>query len=265
MTISAKAFFRHVRTKVFGGSMTQPQVDGCQQILTAWQTYYPKGELRWLAYILATAKWETVHTMQPVAEIGRGKGKAYGKPDPHTGHVYYGRGHVQLTWKANYARAGKKLGADFVNIPDLALRPDLSAKIIVIGMVHGWFTGRQLSDYLTPTKADWKGARRIVNGTDRAAEIAALGRAFHDCLLAASDPDSVPDLKPAEKPPVSESTTILASIIAGVTAVLTPLTPIIKELGEHWQTVAVIGAVAIVLAAGWTIRERLQKRAEFGQ
>jgi hypothetical protein len=35
--------------------------------------------------------------MQPIEEYGKGRGMPYGKPDPTTGQVYYGRGFVQLT------------------------------------------------------------------------------------------------------------------------------------------------------------------------
>lgn len=260
-SISDKAFFKQVRSRLFGGSMTQGQVTGCQTILTAWRDLLPKGELRWLAYILATAKWETAHTMQPVAEVGRGKGRKYGQPDPETGEVYYGRGHVQLTWRKNYEKAGDKLGVDLVRNPDDALRPDLSAKILVLGMVEGWFTGRTLAEFLGPDRNDWKGARRIVNGTDRAAEIAAIGRTLHDCLLAASDPETIPDMKPAEPPPVAKSTTIWAQIgqwiAGGGSAALAAFT--------DWKVAAVFGAVAVLALGAWIIRERLEKRKEFGR
>ncbi|MBW4976534.1 hypothetical protein KZZ08_23320, partial [Roseovarius mucosus] len=51
-----------------------------------------------------------------------------------------------------------------------------------IGTREGWFTGKKLSDYLGGGKADWKGARRIINGQDRAAEIALHAQAFAAAL-----------------------------------------------------------------------------------
>ena len=131
-----------------------------------------------LAYILATAFWETARTMKPVkeaywlsnAEAWRKKNLRY--------WPWYGRGFVQLTWQANYERAGKELGEDLTTDPDRALDPIISAKVIVLGMLEGWFTKAKLSDYITLSKSNYVGARRIINGTDRAAEIAKLATEY---------------------------------------------------------------------------------------
>ncbi len=66
-------------------------------------------------------------------------------------------------------------------------------------MREGWFTGRRLADYLP---GDHAGARRIVNGTDRAAEIAALARGFEAALAAApaAPPAPFPAAPPAAAP-----------------------------------------------------------------
>jgi putative chitinase len=59
---------------------------------------------------------------------------------------------------------GGKLSAD----PDLALQPDIAARVMVHGMEGGWFTGKRLSDYLPLSgKAGfdaYTAARRIING-----------------------------------------------------------------------------------------------------
>jgi putative chitinase len=41
------------------------------------------------------------------------------------------------------------------------------------GMRHGSFTGKKLSDYISGAQLDYRGARRIINGHDQAALIAA--------------------------------------------------------------------------------------------
>lgn len=38
---------------------------------------------------------------------------------------------IQLTGRDNYARAGKALGLDLVNHPELVERPDIAAKVAV--------------------------------------------------------------------------------------------------------------------------------------
>jgi len=43
--------------------------------------------------------------------------------------VYGGRGYIQLTGQPNYLAAGKSLGVDLINSPDLAMSLEWSAKI----------------------------------------------------------------------------------------------------------------------------------------
>lgn len=134
------------------------------------------------AYVLATAFWETAHTMQPVVE-------AYWlSEDWRRTHLRYypwfGRGFVQLTWQANYQRAARELGVAFDQDPTLALDPANAAKIAVTGMREGWFTGRKLADFIDLQNSDFTDARRIINGMDRAQEIAVLAQHYDDDLKA---------------------------------------------------------------------------------
>ena len=126
------------------------------------------------AYVLATAYWETARTMKPVVE-------AFWKTDAWRRknlryYPWHGRGFVQLTWEKNYRRAGRETGAPLDKNPDAALQPDIAAAIIVSGMREGWFTGQKLADHVTLQRSDFDNARRIVNGKDRAGEIAAIAR-----------------------------------------------------------------------------------------
>ena len=99
--IDRAKFFAAARKAPFGGSMKQDQVDGYLRLLEEMEARGWRDQ-RWFAYVLATAYHETAATMQPIAEYGKGKGKAYCKPDPVTKQTYSGRGYVQLTWKDNY-------------------------------------------------------------------------------------------------------------------------------------------------------------------
>lgn len=188
--IDRAIFYKLVRESLFLGVLSQSQVDGMNAILDEWEKRGLK-DLRWLAYMLATVKWETAHTMQPIAEYGKGRGHSYGIPDPVTGQTYYGRGFVQLTWKRNYEVLGKLIGVDLVNQPDLAMGLPAATQILFEGMLRadssvGDFTGMALEDCFDATREDWIKARKIINGTDHDGDIAVIGRKFHAALLAAT-------------------------------------------------------------------------------
>jgi putative chitinase len=169
-------FFDDVRNSLFGGKLSQGQVEGMEKIIN-----YSTVSLDQLAYVLATVKWETAHTMQPIKEYGS---TAYLKSKPYW--PYYGRGLVQLTWKDNYA----KYGLD--KTPDKALEWDSSLFVLFDGMIKGLFTGKKLDDYINDNKRDYINARRIINGTDRAKEIAQIADAYRTALIAAQDPVAPP-------------------------------------------------------------------------
>lgn len=187
--INPQAFFEHVRNEIFNGSMSQSQVDGMNSLLEVWPD---ETDLRFVAYALATAFWETAQTMQPIEEYGKGRGRGYGAPAGPWHQVYDGRGDVQLTWLDNYQHANELLHADgtlkpnesLVENPALALRPDIAAAIMVRGMSGGWFTKYRLTDFFTPTRTDWVGARRIINGQDHASQIASFAVKFWHALTA---------------------------------------------------------------------------------
>lgn len=190
MTIAQ--FFAAMRAAPAGGRLTAAQVEGTEAILHAWRDAGCSDRAQ-LAYMLATAWHETAATMQPVAERGGDAYKArlydvtgsnpdrarrMGNDRPGDGVRYAGRGYVQLTWKNNYTLAGEKLGIDLVADPDLALQSPIAARILVAGMLEGWFTGRPLDRYVAGERIDYVGARRVVNGTDRAVLIAGYADAF---------------------------------------------------------------------------------------
>jgi len=193
------AFFNHVRAaKLLGESLSEAEVQGCNAILTACAGIYPAS---WTAYALATAWLETAGTMQPIKEYGGAayfrrmydiegdrpaKAKELGNLTPGDGAKYAGRGFVQLTGRANYQRAQEKLGKPLVTNPDLAMEPAAAAAIMVGGMKEAWFTGKALNDFI-PAEAGlehFKNARRIINGTDRALDIAKAAMTFQDALKA---------------------------------------------------------------------------------
>lgn len=137
---------------------------------------------RHLAYMLGTTKWETDHTMQPIKEGG---GLAYLKSKKY--YPWYGRGYVQLTWLRNYQAFHDEVlhlfMQDIIENPDAAMSPPIAAYIMFEGMEKGTFTGKKLSDYFNSKVTDWRNARKIINGLDRAAEIAGIAKEFYSAIL----------------------------------------------------------------------------------
>ncbi len=129
-----------------------------------------------IAYVLATTQWETAQTFKPVKEAywlsedWRRNNLRY--------YPYYGRGFVQLTWDYNYKAYSQILNIDLVNNWDLALDPNVALFVLVHGFKTGTFTGNKIADYITSNKTDFVGARRCINGTDKANEIADLAEQF---------------------------------------------------------------------------------------
>ena len=194
------AFFDALRaSKALGPTLSESEVNGCEAILAACKGW----PASWTAYALATAVVETAGTMQPIKEIGGAayfrrmydiegnrpaKARELGNLTPGDGARYAGRGYVQLTGRRNYGKAAAALGHPLVANPDLAMRPDIAAQIMVQGMEGGWFTGKSLATYLPAsgpaTLAQFKEARRIINGQDRATEIAGYALEFQKALKA---------------------------------------------------------------------------------
>ncbi len=71
---------------------------------------------------------------------------------------------------------------DLLVDPSRAMEQDVAATILIEGMRLGGFTGRRLDHYFSAEKAEWVGARRIINGNDRAELVAGYGRIFHAAL-----------------------------------------------------------------------------------
>jgi predicted chitinase len=124
-----------------------------------------------IAYVLATVEHETNGTFKPVRE-------AYWMPEWYRKrfryYPYYGRGYVQLTWEYNYRWYADLLGIDLVGNPDLAMQPEIACFILVHGFRTGKFTGKKITDYINATKNDMVGARRCINGKDKAQKIAGI-------------------------------------------------------------------------------------------
>jgi putative chitinase len=187
-------FFASFRTTIGKGYLNQGQVAGTSSILAAWDSDVPGADNRFVAYSLATSWHETGFKMLPIREIGDAtyfrrmydplssdpKRAALARSMfalPGDGVIFYGRGYCQTTWRKNYEKFSVLVWADLVADPDLMLRPDIAAKVMIKGMIQGEFTGKKLVDYFN-AKTDFLTARRIINGMDCAMQIAVYGEHF---------------------------------------------------------------------------------------
>ncbi|PSH68499.1 carboxypeptidase [Phyllobacterium brassicacearum] len=143
------------------------------------------------AYVLATAWHETGaykymrEIWGPTSAQKRYEGrKDLGNTVAGDGKKFMGRGFVQITGRRNYTDWSRRLGLDLLKEPQLAEQPEMAVHIIVKGMKLGTFTGKKLDDYVTLSKSDFVNARRIINGTDKAALIAGYAEQFDDLLKA---------------------------------------------------------------------------------
>lgn len=196
---NAPPFFNKLRGGLLGPSLDNSEVEGLNAVLDACTGL----AVAKVAYCLATAYHETAHTMQPVKENGGpvyftrmydingnrpDKARDLGNTHPGDGVRFCGRGYVQLTGRSNYRRADEELGLGgaLVTNPDKAMQDDIAAKVMRLGMVEGWFTGKRLSNYLHDNKAgsldQFINCRRIINGTDRAAMVAGYALEFQIAL-----------------------------------------------------------------------------------
>jgi putative chitinase len=199
--LARKKFFDAYRERF--GPLTQALVDALEYLLGKIESDKRFGntdtDRRMLAYCLATFKWETAHTFEPIDERG---GDAYfnrrygpgteagnnvGNTEPGDGALFHGRGYVQVTGRANYTKAKKLTGVDLIADPDRAKEPELAYQIAIQGMLDGWFTTRKLAHFFkSDGTANFEGARAIVNPNDHPASIADLARKFSEILLEAS-------------------------------------------------------------------------------
>ncbi|WP_162651541.1 glycoside hydrolase family 19 protein [Lentilitoribacter sp. Alg239-R112] len=217
------------------------------------------------AYILATAYWETARTMRPVKEAYWVDGAEAWRKKNLRYYPWYGRGFVQLTWEDNYIKAGKELGVDFTKNPDKVMEPKNSAYILVKGSMDGWFTGKKVSDYVTLKSSDFRGARRVINGTDKRDQIASIAKQYDKALEAmgygvaqATTPEieQVP-IEPdgLDKPMVKSKTNWLTALQGAAGSAATMFT----ELNPYIQGAIIL---CVMCAAGYVISERKRYRDE---
>lgn len=189
MKLDRAKFFQGYRDAF--GRLSQDQVNGLNFLLSAFEGDAQWSDIRHVSYALATTRHETADTFAPISEKGSNAylskywtnpnlRRSLGNIEPSDAHRFKGRGYVQITGRRNYTVFG--IAAN----PEKALEEPTAFEIMTRGMHKGLFTGKKLSDYIGD-QADYRNARRIINGLDRASLIASYAREFEKILRVAEN------------------------------------------------------------------------------
>lgn len=104
-------------------------------------------------YFRSIEEASAVRQQGPAAIAERVYGGRMGNEAPGDGFKYHGRGFIQLTGRANYEAAGKALGLDLVNKPELAEDPANAAKVALwYWQSRGVSKSAQIGDVARSTK-----------------------------------------------------------------------------------------------------------------
>lgn len=187
-------FLEVSNAKLFHGRATASQRAGMARIISTWNKHQPEGTDAQLAYVLATSYWETGRRMQPVFEtyadsrahaasrlqhaFDRGQLPWVRHPYWHKfrGIYWVGAGDVQLTGYDNYhgkmrdaVKAEFGYQTDIGASPDKVMDPEISAFIMIYGMMQGTFTGQKLGKFVQDQAeiSSYRAARAVVNPGDR--------------------------------------------------------------------------------------------------
>lgn len=179
-------------TNNLGIQMPDSVKNGFNIVITFIETDTRWNDINQIAYFLATIGHETAWNFRPIKEIRGKKGtNIWRVQNKYWDSGFFGRGYCQITWERNYKRFSEILHRDIVKDPDLALDPTVAYAIASTGMLYGIFTGKKLSDYIKPQLIDFKNARRVVNGIDRAEHIANIAIHFSKFLKTSVVKDEV--------------------------------------------------------------------------
>lgn len=145
-------------------------------------------------------------------------GGRMGNKSPGDAYNFRGRGAIQLTGRANYARAGKALGLDLENHPELAAAPENSAK------VAAWYwkdaklgAAARRGDVRAVTKGINGGANGLDDRTEKYGKYlsAASAGAFGASAPVVASMPNAPTVRPPSVPTVADASPMVVPLSSG--------------------------------------------------
>jgi predicted chitinase len=150
-----------------------------------------------------------------------------GNTQPGDGKRFKGRGYIQLTGRANYAAAGKALGLDLVNNPELAAKPENASR------VAAWYWNSRGLNKLAD-QGNFDGITKRINGgyngkADR--------DAYHARALRAGLPDGAPSTGTFVDAPSTNPAQPTSTAGTGATGKVAPSSMSEAEKYDHYKKI----------------------------
>lgn len=191
--------FRPFYRSETGVSLDREKVAALEFLLTSFENSPAWTRVEEIAFALANIHIETYwpKSGSRYLPIKEGGGKAYfirrywtnkkirtqlGNESEDDAWRRPGRGYIQETGLGNDIKFTRLTGIDLVNDPDLAMVPENAFLIMTVGMHRGIFTGKRLGTFINDSKTDYYNARTVINGHDRATEIAGIAHHIEQIL-----------------------------------------------------------------------------------
>lgn len=168
-----KALWADITGKVFPSrseSEYKPVIDA---LCASWVLDTPYMDAAQFAYAIATIEhecgFESKEEQRANPNLDAHNRKIWEMQNRYWHTGYYGRGLPQLTWRDNYVLFGRLLSLPLARKPELVMDVEVGARIVLIGIWHGLFTGRRIDKYISVGEGRnrWDRARAIYNGDVR--------------------------------------------------------------------------------------------------
>jgi hypothetical protein len=173
-----------------------------------------------------------------------------------TGSNTEDEGYVQDTGRGNAIKAGKALNGQtiagvtitpttFTDDPEKFLVPEISYADAIDAMLTGRYTGAKIGTFINDSRKDYRSARRVINGTDRASDIAGYAAKFESALTGAIESEE------HSEPEVADNTASAPTTTPDATATPAPEEAATLTFADVKQHISTDTFKSIAQQVGW--------------